>query len=207
MKQHLKRFVAPSLVAAALILPLTVTEAQQGGLRQRRAARQAQAAGSMQGAGAQQGSTEQTQSTPPARRGRRGRMAADSTGSSKTVTVVRRVSQAAAPDSIINQIRSAQVASSRVTVQGRTVKPKPGNSLWLLSNNGYLVIGTDKPGLVAHAVEGDFGRNLDGTWWFRGCLCANRLGQGDNCTINSAANKTCNNEEDCCGWVEITLAP
>ena len=207
MIQHLGRLIAPAALVAAMILPVTMAEAQQSKLRQRRAAQHGQPAGSTQSTTAQPGSTEQTQSTAQGRRGRRGRMDGTSTGSTKTVTVLRRVGQTTAPDSIISQIRSASTASSRVTIQGKTVKPKPGNSLWLLSNQGYLVIGIDKPGLTPHAVEGDFGRNPDGSWYFRGCLCANRLGQGDNCTISSASNQTCNHEEDCCGWVEITLAP
>jgi hypothetical protein len=207
MKHHLKRFTAPTLVIAALILPIAITGAQHNGLHQRGSARQGQATGATQSITEKKGSTEQTQTTAQETRGRRGRMGATSTASSKAVTVVRRVNQATAPDSIISHIRSAPTASSRVTIQGKTVKPKPGNSMWLLSNQGYLVIGIDKPGLTPHAVEGDFGRNPDGSWYFRGCLCADRLGQGDNCTINSASNQTCNHEQDCCGWVEITLAP
>jgi hypothetical protein len=124
----------------------------------------------------------------------------------KKVTIVRRVNRATASASLIEKIRSSEVANSMVSIRRRTVRPRTGVSMYLLSNLGFLVIkggNTTTP----KAVEGDLYLNPDGSWTFKGCLCVNKLGQGDDCTIRDASTKTCNQEEMCCGWAEITLGP
>ena len=121
----------------------------------------------------------------------------------KKATIVRKVKVATVSAALIEKIRALEIARAMVTIHRRTVRPRVGVSIYSLSNRGFLVI---KGGSTAtpKAVEGDIYLNPDGSWTFKGCLCLGR--DGDDCTIRDAGSKTCNQEEDCCGWVEITVS-
>jgi len=85
------------------------------------------------------------------------------------VRVVRRINQARLTPAMIQTIRSIPAASAAVAIQGNTIIALAGNSLWLLSNGGYALVGggTVEP-LPAETWTKDMG---DGDLYWATCYC------------------------------------
>ena len=140
MNNRILRLLALLVLIASTTVPLTITEAQQGRPRQRRAGRQAEATGSTQSGSTQQGSAQQPQTAAPGRRG--GRRAADaSTGKSSTtggtVTVVRQINQIRLSAAAIKTIKATDKVNGFVIVRGAMIAPRSGSSFWSLSNGSF----------------------------------------------------------------------
>lgn len=200
--------IAPALLVVALLFPLTMAEAQQARPKQRRAHQRMQ-------------TTDATQSIVQDRRRRRGRRVGatadsnatttaqgkQSSGGKTSVTVVRRVNQATVSASMINRLRSIPLLRRMVTFRGRTIRPSPGTSIFLLSNRGYLVLETDEPDVDVYASEWVLKKTLWGTWLIQGCWCPRQDGQ-DDCRIGSVSRRDCyseNNAETCCSFAEVEV--
>lgn len=88
------------------------------------------------------------------------------------VTVVRRLSRAMLTAPMIQTILSIPAFSAAVAIQGNTIIALEGNSLWLLSNNGYaLVVGGTMLDLTAHASQVETRTMLGGDLYVAACFC------------------------------------
>jgi hypothetical protein len=88
------------------------------------------------------------------------------------VTVVRRISQAMLTAPMIQTILSIPSFSAAVAIQGNTITALEGNSLWLLSNNGYaLVVGGEMLDLTPRASQVETRTMLGGDLYVAACFC------------------------------------
>lgn len=78
----------------------------------------------------------------------------DAEGSQPKVTVVRKLSRINLSAAAIKTIRSMDIFRLIVAVQGTTIRPLAGSSLWQLSNGSHLVLGgsTVKPEVYASEI-------------------------------------------------------
>jgi hypothetical protein len=143
------RLIAPVLLTAALLFPLVTTQAQRARQKQRRAVQQTQSAQA-------QGQSQE---------------------GNKKVTVVRRVNQARLSAATIKTLSSYAYLRGVFTVKANTISPRPGSSLWLLSNGGYALIGggTAEP-RPSETWTKDM---LDGDVYACSCACEG-VGSGDD---------------------------
>jgi hypothetical protein len=165
--QASKKLLAPVLLIAALIFPLVTAQAQRARQKQRRAVRQTQSAKAQE-----QKSQE---------------------GKNK-VTVVRRVNQARLSAATIRTLSSTAYLRGVFTVRANTISPRPGSSLWLLSNGGYALIGggTAEP-RPSETWTKDMG---GGDVYACSCACEN-VGSGDDGCEFVGAGDTQYNPQNC----------
>lgn len=85
------------------------------------------------------------------------------------VTVVRRVNQARLTPAMIQTIRSIPAVSAAVAIQSNTIIALAGNSLWLLSNGGYVLVGG---GTVEPLPSETWTKKMgDGDLYWATCYC------------------------------------
>jgi len=203
MKHQLRRLIAPVVLIGALILPMAMTQAQQGrprragpqarptGPQARPTGLQARAAGATQRGTAQQDSTQQTQATGQGPRGRRrgmGGSASKSATTGGTVTVIRQVNQVRLSPAVIKTINSTDDTRRFVTVRGAAITARPGSSIWSLSNGGFMVVGggTAKP--IAETVTGPVS-GCPGCVYVQACYCPGYdPNKNDGCKFDGPAN-------------------
>jgi len=207
MNNRILRLLALLVLIASTTVPLTITEAQQGRPRQRRAGRQAEATGSTQSGSTQQGSAQQPQTAAPGRRG--GRRAADaSTGKSSTtggtVTVVRQINQIRLSAAATKTIKATDKVNGFVIVRGAMITPRSGSSFWSLSNGSSMILGGGTATPIGEVVRGPVS-GCPACVYVQACYCPGydpnkddgcrfdgpALGSGVNCKQKEGVNCSC----------------
>ena len=198
-KEIFKRLIAPAVLLAALISPLVMTEARQSRL----AGGPAQTPDSTQDATAPQGTIEPTSDMMDATP-----MVAPE--SAETITVVKQIYQAQVTEAQIQTLVSIPALRRLVSIQGNIIKPLEGNSLWLLSNHSYGVVG----GSTVAPLASEIWIKVfdDGSLYFAACYCpGSDPNQDDGCAFDGSPSELhCHQGggQDChCRFVDAVIGP
>jgi len=190
MKTHLKKTIAPALLIVVLTTSLVTTYAQR-----RRAAQPTQTTNATQTSTTQNG-TGQTQ----ARRGPRGPGNQNSTGGN-TKGQPHRVQQATLTAAQIEAVRRTDALKDIVSINGRTISPRPGVSLLQFPSGGYAIVtgatNQGKPG--GYAAQLSTWNLPNGHLRFAACWCNGRRGQ-DNCKFVGSYDAAHCRGQQCCGF-------